>query len=258
MKMRSSQITSILLHAGAVFALLHLSAVQELPENRKQPELHWTSIKLEWHLPPGDAKGGGSGNGVLPASKGELPRTAPRQFLPPTTKRPETMPSLPVEPVILGAPDPARKPELLSLLGDPTARTGPPSDGNQGGTGIGQSPMGRGGVGNNRGPSFGDGNGGIVPGGSMGGITTQPKVIYMIEPEFTEEARKARLQGTVVLSVEIDERGQVHNIRVLSPLGLGLEEKAIEAVRKWRFHPATRNGKPVRVPALVEVNFHLL
>jgi protein TonB len=82
--------------------------------------------------------------------------------------------------------------------------------------------------------------------------------VHKVEPEFTEEARKARMQGTVVLLVDIDERGQVYNIRVRMPLGLGLDEKAIEAVRKWRFRPGTRNGVPVSTPALVEVNFRLL
>jgi len=82
--------------------------------------------------------------------------------------------------------------------------------------------------------------------------------VWMREPEFTEDARKARMQGVVVLRVEIDEQGNVGRIEVQVPLGLGLDEKAIEAVRKWRFRPGTRDGRPVGMPAVVEVNFRLL
>lgn len=83
-------------------------------------------------------------------------------------------------------------------------------------------------------------------------------MIYQVEPEYSEEARKAHLNGTVVLVVEVDEKGIPVNIRVTRPLGLGLDEQAVEAVNRWRFRPGRRDGRPVRVPAVIEVNFRLL
>ena len=78
------------------------------------------------------------------------------------------------------------------------------------------------------------------------------------EPAYSEEARKGRVQGMVVLLVEIDTNGRPRDIRVRQPLGFGLEERAIEAVAHWRFRPAYRNGKPAPCMAEVQVNFRLL
>ena len=85
-----------------------------------------------------------------------------------------------------------------------------------------------------------------------------PRVLYKEEPSYTDEAKAAKLQGAVVLQVEVWEDGRPHNIRVRRSLGLGLDEKAIEAVRLWRFAPGTKDGKPVRVTAQIEVSFRLL
>jgi len=79
-----------------------------------------------------------------------------------------------------------------------------------------------------------------------------------VEPEYSDEARKAKYSGTVLLSIVVDERGIPRDIRVVRPLGLGLDEKAIEAVRHWRFRPGMKNGRPVNVRATVEVSFRLL
>ena len=87
---------------------------------------------------------------------------------------------------------------------------------------------------------------------------TRPRLIHKVEPSYTDEAKEAKLQGTVTLQIEIWEDGRPHNIRVRRSLGLGLDEKAIEAVRQWRFAPGTKDGKPVRVPAQIEVSFRLM
>ena len=79
-----------------------------------------------------------------------------------------------------------------------------------------------------------------------------------MEPEYSEEARKAKYQGTVLLYVEVDPSGKATNMRVLRSLGLGLDEKAMEAVKKWKFKPGYKDGKPVTVAATIEVNFRLL
>jgi len=90
-----------------------------------------------------------------------------------------------------------------------------------------------------------------------GGLSSPPVLLKRVEPGYTEEARAARVQGTVVLQVEIDPGGKVAttHIAVIRSLGLGLDEKAIEAVKQWKFKPATRNGTPVTAKATIEVNF---
>ncbi len=87
---------------------------------------------------------------------------------------------------------------------------------------------------------------------------TPPQLIYKVEPEFSEEARKAKYQGVALLSIEVDASGNVRKIRMLRSLGLGLDEKAMEAVSHWRFRPGLFDGKPVVTEATVEVHFQLL
>jgi len=92
----------------------------------------------------------------------------------------------------------------------------------------------------------------------VGGGVTAPRLLEKQEPEYSEEARMAKLQGTVVLYVVIGEDGRARDMRVVRPLGLGLDEKAITAVSQWHFAPGTREGQPVAVEATIEVNFRLL
>jgi TonB family protein len=88
--------------------------------------------------------------------------------------------------------------------------------------------------------------------------STSPALIYKQEPEYSELARKAKFQGTVILQIEVDANGNPVNPRVMKSLGLGLDEKAIEAVKQWRFKPVMKDGKPAAVQAEVQVNFRLL
>lgn len=85
-----------------------------------------------------------------------------------------------------------------------------------------------------------------------------PRLIERADPEYTEDARIVGLQGTVELQMEVWPDGRAHNFRLRRGLGLGLDEQAIEAVRKWRFLPGVRNGEAVVVEALVTVHFRLL
>jgi TonB family protein len=82
--------------------------------------------------------------------------------------------------------------------------------------------------------------------------------IYRPEPEYSEQARKAKIQGTVILHLEVDPTGHTRNIEMVRGLGMGLDEKAIEAVSKWEFRPGMKDGQPVAVAVTVEVNFRLL
>src|SRR5215831_11591333 len=92
---------------------------------------------------------------------------------------------------------------------------------------------------------------------SVGAGVSAPIPIYSPDPPYSEEARKAKLYGTVVLQIVVDAAGNVRDARVVQPLGLGLDEKAVETIRAWRFKPAMRNGAPVNVRLLVQVVFRL-
>jgi TonB family protein len=92
----------------------------------------------------------------------------------------------------------------------------------------------------------------------VGGGVTAPKLAYKVEPEYSEEARAAKYQGTVVVYVEIGPDGLAHNARVIQSLGLGLDQKAVDALNQWKFTPGTKDGLAVTVAATIEVNFRLL
>ena len=91
----------------------------------------------------------------------------------------------------------------------------------------------------------------------VGGGVSAPILIHKIDPEYSEEARAAKYQGTVVLYVEIDPNGTPTNIKVARGLGLGLDQKAVESVTQWKFRPGQKDGRPVTVAATIEVNFRL-
>jgi len=84
-----------------------------------------------------------------------------------------------------------------------------------------------------------------------------PKVVSKVEPNYTDEARTAKIEGPVVLSLTIDAQGEAHNIRVTKSLDRGLDQEAIAAIEKWHFAPGIKDGKPVRAAATIEVNFRL-
>jgi TonB family protein len=146
----------------------------------------------------------------------------------------------------------------MGVLGDPLSKImGPPSSGTGSGGGIGSGSGG--GVGSGHGPGVGPGYGGGVGGGVYkgGGGVSAPRAIYQPDPEYSEEARKSKYQGTVVLWMIVDRDGHPRDIKVARSVGMGLDEKAIEAVRTWKFEPARKNGQPVAVQINVEVSFRL-
>jgi periplasmic protein TonB len=206
--------------------------------------------------------GGGGGGGdrdLLKASQGRLPKQSLQQFTPPTVVVRNEAPKLPMEPTIVVPPQLHLQQPNLPNLGDPLSHmpASIPSNGTGSGAGIGSGSGG--GVGSGKGPGFGPGEGGGAGGGlyHVGGGVSAPKAIYQPEPEYSEEARKAKFQGTCVLWLIVDPDGKPRDIKVQRTLGLGLDEKAIEAVKNWRFEPARLNGKAVPVPVSVEVEFRL-
>jgi protein TonB len=204
--------------------------------------------------------GGGGGGGdrdVLQASKGKLPKLSMQQITPPAAVIRNLNPKLAVEPTIVIPPQVQLASNNMPNLGDPLSHAVMPSNGTGSGAGIGEGDGG--GVGKGHGPGFGPGEGGGVGGGifHVGGGVSPPRAIFSPEPEFSEEARKAKYQGVVTLALVVGTDGRPSNIRVQSSLGMGLDEKAIEAVKNWRFEPAMKDGHPVRVEIAVEVDFHL-
>jgi len=84
---------------------------------------------------------------------------------------------------------------------------------------------------------------------------SMPKCQYCPDPEYSQEARSKKYEGVVVLNVVVTSEGKATNIQVVRTLGMGLDEKAIDAVRRWRFKPATKDGKPVNVQVPIEITF---
>jgi periplasmic protein TonB len=258
-----STLISAALHGGVAALLLTLAPPGMVEDAARRTASMATSLVAPY-LPAaatvkrGGGGGGGGDNSPIPASKGRLPRIAPRQFAPPAATVSNEAPALLVEPTIVVAAGTPLPQVDMAVFGNPLGRIGPPSSGPGSGGGIGGGSGG--GVGPGQGPGFGPGHGGGAGGGAPGGrgAITAAVPIYQVEPEYSDEARKAKVQGVVAIMVEIGADGLVRNPRLRSTLGLGLDEKAMEAVMKWRFRPYLQNGKPIAGPALIEVRFRLL
>ncbi len=215
----------------------------------------------DYSLKPAKTQAGGGGGGgdrdVLQASKGRLPKFSMQQITPPTAVIRNLNPKLAVEPTVVVPPDIKVAMNNLPNLGDPKSSAIIPSNGTGYGSGIGSGSGG--GVGSGTGPGVGPGEGGGMGGGVFrpGRGVTPPRPIYSPEPEFSEEARKAKYQGTCTLMIVVDTDGKPTNLRVVNSLGMGLDEKALETVKTWRFEPGQKDGHPVKVEMAVEVDFHL-
>jgi protein TonB len=213
-------------------------------------------------LPPGAKKAGGGGGGgsheLLPASRGKVPKFSLTQITPPKVKPPDN-PKFAATPTVLGMPDMKLASPNMSNWGDPMSKVTNDSNGPGSGNGIG-SGNGTGvgsGSGGGVGPGEGGGTGGGVFNAGTGGYG-YPACIYCPKADFTDEAVKAKYQGTVLLSAVITADGRATDVRVVKGLGLGLDENAIATVRTWRFKPALGpNGKPAAVRQDIEMSFHL-
>jgi len=261
---KESGLMSLAFHAGVVVLLFTLGTNRTVQQKVKDV-VHLTFPDIAPYMPEAAPKpktmqggGGGGDRSPTPASKGRAPKFSPRQFVPPAAVVNNPNPKLLMDPTLIGPPDVQLPNNNMPVWGDPLAKLGPPSNGTGSGGGIGSGSGG--GIGSGKGAGYGPGEGGGVGGGaySIGGGVSAPSVLYKVDPEYSEEARKAKYSGTVVLYIEVDTTGHARNMRILKGIGLGLDEKALDAVNKWRFKPGLKDGKPVVVRAQIEVNFRLL
>jgi periplasmic protein TonB len=262
---------ALVAHVLAVTAIILPFALKNMLEPVEMPKrvIVYVDYFGDLHLPPspttiaGAQPHGGGGGGdrtPLPPSRGAIPRFARVQFAPPQVKVPNVAPLMAVQPTLLGMPE-LKLPEMVPNVqwGDPRGVMGRDSSGpgSRGGIGTGDD----GGVGPGEGPGYGPGKGGNTGGErfayGVGNGVTAPVPIFKPEPAYSEEARKAKYQGNVTLWIVVSPQGTVTDVRVAKPLGMGLDEKAVEAVRTWRFKPGARNGIAVAVRVLVEVSFRL-
>ena len=256
---------SLIVHALLITAIVAATMIKPAV-TIQQPKEHVVLITPSDILLPLAPKvdkamhGGGGGGSVakLEAPKGRLPKQSMLQITPPVVEIKNENPKLPVEPTVAVPENIKLANNTMPTLGDPVARVaGPASNGIGSGGGIG---AGKGtGIGIGTGAGVGPGSGGGYGGGvfQVGGGVQAPVPLYHPEPEFTEEARQAKYQGTVILGLIIGADGRPRNVHVKRPLGMGLDQKAIEAVRSWKFQPAMKEGHPVTVAFQVEVEFTL-
>jgi protein TonB len=217
------------------------------------PAMNVTDLSAYIPKLPSSAKkagGGGGANDVAPVSKGRAPKFSYTQIARPLVQTPSN-PKFPMQPTVLGNPAIVPPNINASNWGDPLASILTGSNGQGSGTGLGN------GNGGGLGPGQEYGVGGGYPNAGTGGYG-DPVCVYCPKPDFTDEAVKAKYQGTVMLSAIVTLDGRATNIQVVKGLGLGLDEKAVEALRNSRLKPAVGpDGKPAAVKAYFEMEFHL-
>lgn len=244
-------------------AVLYFGA-RVLIDKFTKPVLTATDIDVgEFKAPKSDTKAGGGGGGgdhsLVDASKGKLPKFEKTPITPPQVQTIDH-PLLPMEAAInvqkdIVLPD---NPMLPNIGVKNSANVRLASNGQGGGGGMGTGYGG--GMGSGSGNGYGPGSGGNAGGGvyRVGGQISAPVLTHGVDPEFSDEARRSKYQGICLISVIVDAQGNPQNPRVVRPLGMGLDEKALEAVRQFKFKPALKDGKtPVPVMMTVEINFRL-
>ncbi|MGI8770232.1 MAG: energy transducer TonB [Acidobacteriaceae bacterium] len=258
-----SSIVSVTLHVLVIALIAWLVIEARLHPAVKPQVAKVTAVDVPQFVPiapKGPAMGGGGGGGshdIIQAPKGRLPKFADNPITPPMIIKNEH-PKLAVEPAIKMPQNITLPNNNLPNLGDPrTSVVGPASNGTGSGAGMGTGSGG--GIGSGSGNGYGPGEGGGYGGGTyqVGGGVSPPVVIYSVEPEFSDEARRAKYQGVSVVSLIVDAHGMPQRVRVIRKLGMGLDEKAVEAVQQYKFKPAMFQGHAVPVVINVEVNFRI-
>jgi len=258
----ASSIISVGLHVIIIAALLWtFLAVKKVVAKKNQLLTNVDVPQFMPIAPKGPQMGGGGGGGahdILQAPKGRLPKFEEQPITPPMVIVNEH-PKLAIDPAIMMPKDIQLPNNNLPNLGDPrTSVVGPASNGSGSGSGMGTGSGG--GIGSGKGNGYGPGEGGGYGGGlyHVSGGVSAPQLVFAPDPEFSDEARRAKYQGVCVVSLIVDAQGNPQRVQVVRHLGMGLDEKALESVMKWTFHPGTLNGKPVTTSAAIYMSFHLL
>ncbi|MGA2351025.1 MAG: energy transducer TonB [Terracidiphilus sp.] len=235
---------SIVLNAG-ILALLLVAVVKPMIEKAKQPVVVTPVDLTDYKAPQAAAPAGGGGGSPdkIEAIKGRIP---PRAETPQITAKLEPpTPTINVQNDIV-IPD---NPTLPNFGVSNSTNVKLASGGN--GRGIG--------MGNGNGSGLGDGSGGGTGGGvyKPGGDVSYPILLNEVQAEFSDEARRNKYQGVVLINILVDAQGKPQNPRVVRALGEGLDEKAIEAVMKYKFKPCMKDRRPVPCSVPIEVDFNL-
>ncbi len=256
----TSQALAVGLHIAAIGLLIVpiFFTTASTPIEAKNKQVNVTPLDISPYvakLPAGNDKAGGGGGAnnhtLTPTSKGKLPKFTMTQFAAPQAKILNLNPKLAMDATLLGPPDLKIPSPNMANFGDPLAKGITDSLGNGNGTGIGS------GSGGGLGPGEGGGTGGGTFRAGVNGVGS-PMCIYCPQPEYSDEARKAKYQGTVLLDVTVTADGRVVSPVVIKGPGLGLEEKALAQVKNWKMRPAVGpSGKPVNCRVQIEVTFHL-
>jgi protein TonB len=259
---RKSSAISAVIHIS-VIALILTVAIKAHNTIVLQPAVV-TPVDFKLTIPPpitmpiAKVQGGGGGGGahqIVEPTRGHLPTIVAKSPLAPPQIIKIDNPKLAAPPTeVMKMPD---NPALPNLGMSQSPQIALASQGKGAGSGFG-SGLG-GGIGSGHGAGAGIGGGGGYGGGlmSVGGGVSAPQLLHSVEPEFTEEARQANFQGNVQIKLIVDSQGNPQDVRLASHLGMGLDEKAIAAVRQYKFHPAMYQGNPVSVQIVVDVAFHL-
>jgi periplasmic protein TonB len=258
----SMSLFSICAHAAGATLILLLFSNSHV-RFIKSRNLTASSIDVRSYVPQtlktAQAMSGGGGGGnheLVDVSKGRLPKFDKVQITPPQ-KILLDKPELPV-PATVVMPDIKMPDANMPNLGIPHSnQVALASQGQGSGSGFGNDAGG--GLGSGFGNGIGPGSGGGTGGGIYhpGGGVSAPQVIFAPDPEFSDEARRAKYQGICVVTLIVDAQGNPQHVRVVRPLGMGLDEKAVKAVRQYKFKPAVFQGHPVAVEVNVEVNFRI-
>jgi TonB family protein len=257
-----SAIAALVIVVGTLSAILFWVTIRVRAVAPKAANADVVDLKPYTPIAPrkSDVMGGGGGGGdrdLVQASKGRLPKFAKDQITPPQIIR-NDHPKLAVEPTIVMPQNIPLPNANMPDIGMPTSSNVTlASNGTGSGAGMGSGK--NGGLGSGSGGGYGPGSGGGTGGGvyHVGGGVSAPTVIYSVDPEYSDEARRAKYTGIVMVSLIVDAQGTPQHVRVVRQLGMGLDEKAVEAVRQYKFKPAMYQGKAVPVEVNIEVNFQI-
>ena len=264
------------LHAAMLAGLLAISSLGLAgPEARQTPRAPSQPTRIVYLVQPGPGGGGGGGGKLQLAPPPRAKRKAPkprRVSSPMPPRRPPPPPVVvaqrPVERPAPPPPPPAAQPvaapiatvpadtqDRTGVMNETPSKTDSAGPGTHGGVGSGQGT----GIGEGEGPGVGPGSGGGTGGGPYrpGSGVSPPELLREVKPDYTDDARRRGVEGDVVLEIVVRHDGTVGSVRVVERLGAGLDERAVAAVRQWRFKPATLRGTPVDVEVEVAVEFKL-